>query len=90
MAVQNVSFLAVFSRHNVAARTELPSSCELTVTIAAHYWCLSAAVQPLGSDVLTSLLAYPIWMYPSLGTVYVGITLAVVMLVFVQSCHVMN
>ena len=34
----------------VAARTKLPSSCELTVTIAAHYWCLPAAVQPLGSD----------------------------------------
>lgn len=34
----------------VAAQTELPSSCELTVTIAAHYWCLPAAVQPLGSD----------------------------------------
>ena len=34
----------------VAARTELPSSCELTVTIAAHYWCLPAAVHPLGSD----------------------------------------
>ena len=34
----------------VAARTKLPSSCELTVTIAAQYWCLSAAVQPLGSD----------------------------------------
>ena len=34
----------------VAARTKLPSSCELTVTIAARYWCLPAAVQPLGSD----------------------------------------
>lgn len=34
----------------VAAWNELPSSCELTVTIAAHYWCLPAAVQPLGSD----------------------------------------
>lgn len=34
----------------VAARTGLPSSCELTVTIASHYWCLPAAVQPLGSD----------------------------------------
>lgn len=34
----------------VAARTELPSSFELTVTIAAHYWCVPAGVQPLGSD----------------------------------------
>jgi hypothetical protein len=74
----------------VAARTELPYSCELTVTIAAHYWCLPAAVQPLGSDCPDVIVSLSNLDVPLLATVDVGITQAVVLLVFVQFCHVMN